>query len=363
MRKGRPIYYVVWLLLGMLIILAACGSSSEESVRKKMEKQLTQIEGYKAKAEMVMKTGQEERSYDIDVWFQRSEDGFYRVDLTNEADDHRQTILKNDEGVFVLTPVMNKSFKFQSDWPAKNGQPYLYESLIQDITEDKEASFVAEDEFYRFKTKTNYMNEKHLPYQHVFIDKKTYLPMYVQVLGEDETPLIEVKFHDIDVNPTFSEADFNREAILEAAQPEETDEENDKEEDEDTEETTDVAASTAGEDEAVAHARLLPVETKGAELIETEEVTEADSTRTIMTFKGDRNFTLIQEQQDVVPVGGMEANEVHGDPIHLGHSVGAISADMVAWHYKGSQFYLASTDLTIDELIEVASSVYGREVK
>src|SRR5699024_488498 len=267
---------------------------------KKIEKQMSQVKGYKAQAEMTMKTGREERKYDINVWFQKGEEDFYRVDLTNEADDHRQTILKNEEGVFVLTPVLNKSFKFQSDWPEKNGQPYLYQSLIQDIAEDREAIFTANDDYYMFKTKTNYMNNKHLPYQHVYFNKKTYLPMFVQVLGEDEEPLIEVKFNDININPTFSEADFNREAILGAA---------------DTEET--IATDDVMEQNEV----LLPVVTKGAELIETEEVEVSEGNRIIMTFKGDRNFTLIQEQVDAVPAATMETNEFAGELVNLGHSI------------------------------------------
>ena len=30
--------------------------------------------------------------------------------------DQSQIILRNEEGVFVLTPALNKSFRFQSDW-------------------------------------------------------------------------------------------------------------------------------------------------------------------------------------------------------------------------------------------------------
>src|SRR5699024_1595970 len=116
--------------------------------------------------------------------------------------------------VFVLTPVLNKSFKFQSDWPENNGQPYLYQSLIQDINADQESTFKVGEDHYIFRTKTNYMNNKHLPYQEVYFDKKTYLPVHVKVLNENDESLIEVTFQDIKLNPEFSEADFNREAIL-----------------------------------------------------------------------------------------------------------------------------------------------------
>lgn len=128
MQKDRKMFFRFVLILSvMMLALAGCGSNSQEKVSKKIEKRLEQIDGYKARAEMTMKTGQEARKYHIDIWYKKGENDFYRVDLANEEDDNRQTILKNDEGVFVLTPVLNKSFKFQSDWPENNGQPYLYQ--------------------------------------------------------------------------------------------------------------------------------------------------------------------------------------------------------------------------------------------
>lgn len=367
MRKERKITYVLVLLfIALLTILAGCGGKSQEKVSKKIEKQLEKVTSYKATAEMTMKTGREERTYDIDVSFQNGEDNFYRVDLANEADDHKQTILKNEDGVFVLTPVMNKSFKFQSDWPEKNGQPYLYESLIQDIVEDREAAFTTSEDYYMFKTKTNYMNNKQLPYQHVYFDKKTYLPMFVQVLGEDEEPLIEVKFHDINLNPTFTEAEFNREAILGEANPDvkdEADESDDADESEEKEPSEGADEVAVTDSQAETNELLLPVVTKGAELVETEALDVAEGSRTIMTFKGERNFTLIQERMDATPVSTAAVSESPGELVHLGHSMGAVSDGMVEWNYKGTQFYLASDELTVDELIDVASSVYGREVK
>jgi len=38
-----------------------------------------------------------------------------RVSLKNKTNNHEQIILKNSDGVYVLTPSLNKSFKFQSD--------------------------------------------------------------------------------------------------------------------------------------------------------------------------------------------------------------------------------------------------------
>src|SRR5690625_7798262 len=110
-----------------LIIIAGCGGKSQEKVTKKIEGALGDIDGYKVEAKMTMKTGQEERSYDIDIWYKKDKQEFYRVTLESEEEDGGQVILKNEEGVFVLTPSLNKSFKFQTDWHDNSRKSYLYQ--------------------------------------------------------------------------------------------------------------------------------------------------------------------------------------------------------------------------------------------
>ena len=39
-------------------------------------------------------------------------------------------ILRNSEGIYVLTPSLNKSFKFQSEWPYNSSQTYLLQTLL-----------------------------------------------------------------------------------------------------------------------------------------------------------------------------------------------------------------------------------------
>ena len=130
------------IFIGLLILIAAgCGGKSQESVIKKIDGTLEDVSGYKATAEMTMKTGQEERSYEVDVWFKKGQEDFYRVGLENEEEEGGQVILKNNEGVFVLTPALKKSFKFQTDWPENSSQPYLYQSLVNDVLADNDATF------------------------------------------------------------------------------------------------------------------------------------------------------------------------------------------------------------------------------
>lgn len=342
MRKHSN--FVVLIVLGVMLVLAACGEKSKEDVVTKLEKNLESMDGYKAKAEMTMNTGQEEQMYGIDVW--HKQDDFYRVSLSNDEDDKgSQVILKNKEGVFVLTPSLNKSFKFQTDWPENSSQPYLYQSLVNDIKADHEAEFQVTDSHYVFHTKTNYQSNNNLPYQEIYFDKKEYTPTLVKVLDRDKKALVEVKFTQFAMDPTFGENDFSVDKDM-------------IEEDEGKEE--DVAAS--GEEQEDPLAVIFPLNTVGAELAEKKEVSLDNGERVILTFTGEKNFTLVQEKLNVVPTAS-HPQEAEGDLVNLGFAIAALAENKIEWTYDGVDFMLASEELTKEELIEVAQSVQGKEAK
>ena len=340
MVKNKKVITMI-TFIGLLLVVAGCGGKSQESVAKKIESKLEDVNGYKVAAQMTMKTGQEERNYEIDVWYKKGTEDFYRVNLENDDNDGGQVILRNEEGVFVLTPALNKSFKFQTDWPENSSQPYLYQSLVHDVLTDRDATFSAEEDAYKFMTKTNYQNSTNLPYQEVYFDKKSYLPTAVKILDKDKNPLVEVVFHSIEINPVFHDNDFDRDKILEEAVAEES------------------VANVLMDELAV----MYPTETLGAELIEKDEVELEDGQRVIMTFKGEKNFSLIQEKVTVVPTAAQSVEEMRGEPVDLGFTIGAITSNGIEWNYNGTDFYLASEDMTMEELMEVAASVQGQGIK
>src|SRR5699024_588443 len=123
-------------------------------------------------------------------------------------DKGSQVILKNDDGVFVVTPALNKSFKFQTEWPENSSQPYLFQSLVNDVKNDKDATFTATDTQYILHTKTNYQSNNNLPFQEIYYDKKSYTPVLVKVLDKDKQPVVEVTFSSFDIDPSFEDDDF-----------------------------------------------------------------------------------------------------------------------------------------------------------
>ena len=102
-------------LVMLLLLVTGCGKNSETSIINDLEKKVNKSDAYKVSGELEIVNNDEVYTYDIEVSYKKENN--YKVSLTNQANNHTQIILKNADGVYVLTPSLNKSFKFQSDWP------------------------------------------------------------------------------------------------------------------------------------------------------------------------------------------------------------------------------------------------------
>jgi outer membrane lipoprotein-sorting protein len=324
------------LLAGLMVIfaLAACGTKSQESVVKDLDGTLNDLKSYKAKAKMTLQMGTEPQVYDVEIW--HKDPSFYRVNLKNAQKDQSQMILRNDEGVFVLTPALNKSFRFQSDWPKNSSQAYLYESLITDILEDKQAKFSATKEHYVFETKTRYQNNKMLPIQEIKLNKKSLAPVSVKVMDPDRNALVTVEFSDVKFDASFDKDAFDMKKNMTGAQLE-----------------VPVMADVEDKEFTVKY----PVaEIPGVTLIDEKEIKTEDGKRVVLTYDGDKSFTLIQEKANAMPAMSSAIN-MTGKPVDLGFTVGAMNETSISWTHLGVDYMLASTDLSPEEMEMVAKSV------
>ncbi|WP_100406105.1 LolA family protein [Bacillus solitudinis] len=330
-----------FVALGLLvsIVLVGCGEKTQEDIINDLDEKLTEMAGYKADATMTLETGKEPQVYDVNVWFQR--ESYYRVALTNQNKDQSQIILRNDDGVFVLTPALNKSFRFQSDWPTNSSQVYLYESLIHDILMDPERTFTATDNEYVFQTNTNYQN-KNLSAQEITLNKKDLSPIQVKIMNTDLDVLVQLDFTSFELDPSFNEGDFDMERNMTGAQME--------------------AEPTLAEPTEPMQV-LYPMYTpQGTQLELSQNIASENGDRVVMQYKGEQSFTLIQEQSQVVPAS-TPMNMSQGEPVDLGFTVGVMTDESIMWSNDGVDFLLASSELDAEEMMAIARSVYGTEEK
>ncbi|MBQ4164666.1 MAG: outer membrane lipoprotein carrier protein LolA, partial [Turicibacter sp.] len=112
------------------VLLAACGEMSQQDVVDKLTTNLNDAKSYYATGVMEVDNNGQVYQYNVEVAYQQQDN--YKVTLKNETTNNEHLILKYADGVFVLTPALNKQFMFQSDWPLSSSQVYLYQSLLTD---------------------------------------------------------------------------------------------------------------------------------------------------------------------------------------------------------------------------------------
>ncbi|MFJ7827177.1 outer membrane lipoprotein carrier protein LolA [Psychrobacillus sp. NPDC096623] len=326
-------------LLATILVLTACGAESKEDVVKKLSNKWVETKGYELAAEMSILTGDEPRVYGVEVWHTKPD--FYRVQVTDTNAENTQMIVRNTEGVFVVTPALNKTYKFQSKWPTENSQAYLIGSLANDIKKDKTATFKEEGDNYVFETKTSNNHKNMLPSQKIYINKKTLLPTDVSILNENKEEQIHIKFNKVSLGKTHAAAEYKIEQ-----KP--TDKAEGKEEDK---------VETSAEIDDSEFETYYPLLKWDQVHNIDEKVMEVDGEkRVILTYSGDKEFTIIQHRSEpgdssIIPVFAP------GDPVDLGVAIGAITEQSLAWEQDGMSFFIASSTLTKEEMIEVAASM------
>ncbi len=329
----------VGLILLLVLLLSACGAESKEDVLKKLSTKWVETKGYELDAKMKISTGSEPRLYEVSVWHTKPE--FYRVKVSQTGEDVSQTIVRNKEGVFVITPTLGKTYKFQSDWPEKNSQAYLIGSLAQDIKADKESVMTETENSYVFETKTRNSHQKMLPTQKIHISKKSLLPTKVFILNDQKEEQISITFDKITLGTSRSAADYK------ADMPEDT--------------TKNETASTDTE-LPVFQTHYPSLQWEGINMVEEKVIKDDKQERVILTYGGNKEFTIIQspivkKDVDLVPVFAA------GDPADLGFVIGAITDQSITWEQDGVQFFLASDSMSREEMMTVASSMTASESK
>jgi len=327
------------LLVFVLLGLSACGEVSQQDVVKKLTGKWGDTKGYELDAEMVIQTGGEPKTFDVSVWHTKPE--FYRVKVTQAGDSNSQLIVRNKDGVFVVTPALKKTYKFQSDWPKQNSQAYLIEALAEDLKADKNLVMREEEGKYVFEAATRNNQKNVMPHQIITVDKKTLLPLEVSVLNEAKEEQIHIKFKDVKLNVKHDEKEY---AVEQFPKEKEGDEK----------------ASADIEDKTI-ETHYPVIKWEGTKQVDEKTVEENGVERTVLTYEGDKAFTLMQQpasvEKTVVPVFAP------GDPADLGFTIGAITDNSLTWEANGVSFFLASNKLSKGEMIEVAASVAPGGIK
>lgn len=352
----------------ILFITCGCGKFTAETAVKEFTSDVNNAKSYKLKGAMEIVNNEETFTYSLEAYYLK--DNYYKVILVNQTNNHEQIILRNDDGVYVVTPSLNKSFKFQSEWPFNSSQAYILASLVNDVKNDENVTLEETENNYILKTTVNYPNNTELTYQKIYFDKKMNIES-VEVYNTDDIAKIKVSFTSVDLKAGLDVDDFVLEDLIEEECCKEancnsnecTDNNTDNNtstegstnnniETENNETTTESSTETSSILESIIYPLYIPANTqlKNSERIDTDA-----GDRVILTFAGDKDFILIEEVANIS--SEFEIIPVYGDPTMVSDTVAAMSANSLSWSSGSVDYYLASNELNQEEMLSIASSL------
>ncbi len=311
------------------LLMCGCGKYTEKDIIKDLTKKLENTKGYHLTGNLEIVNNEDTYTYDVESSY--AKDNNFRVSLKNKTNNHEQIILRNSEGVFVLTPSLNKSFKFQSEWPYNNSQSYLLQPILNDIKNDKKHTFKSKDGNYIFTSKVNYSSNPDLVKQEVTFDKKLNIKQ-VLVYDKNNNVMIKMIFDEVDLKATFKKSTFTLKSNM-------------------VNKSTNTTKPT-GKLEDIIYPMYIPTNTT---LTSQDKVDKQDGERIILTFDGDNPFMLVQETSSYSDT--LETIPMYGEPELIADSVAAVSDSSVTWISNGIEYYVVSETMKADELITVARSI------
>ncbi len=332
--------YLFLVLLFVCIFTVGCGKDNSRNILDDLTKKITGLKSYQLEGKLEVVNNDDVFNYNVLVNYKDKD--YYRVSLKNVSNNHEQIILRNDDGVYVVTPSLNKSFKFQSDWPYNNSQAYLLGNIISDINNDSENSVVEDNNKYIITSKVNFPNNPSLIKQKVTVNKDLMIEK-VEILNKDGISLMTFNVSQTNYKPSFDESFFEINSIINNNDSE-NNEENKKEDNKEDNKVSKI--------DDIIYPLYIPT---GTVLQEEEKVSKTDGERVILTFSGEKPFTLVEEttmKEDeftVVPT--------YGEPYLLIDTVAALSNNSINWVSNGIEYYIVSEAMNQNELIEVAKSV------
>jgi len=321
------------ILLLVLCSVTGCTKTSKDSLISQFTKDVNNSKGYHLEGKLTLHNNDDVFHYDMDVSFKK--DKYYKVILTNSSTMHKQVILKNMDGVFVLTPSLNKSFRFQSDWPYNNSQIYLLNALSNDINSDSKVKFIDEDNYKVLSSSVNYPNNVKLKKQKLYFDKKGNLKKVV-VYDSNDVDVMSMKFSKIDYHPKFKKDEFEINQFI------------NKEDEEDK------VVQESNKLDDVIYPLFVP---SGTKLVDEDKVKKTNGERVIMNFDGEKSFVLVEETADVFK--DFTIIPTSGEPYFLMDSLGVATNNSLSWTSGGVDYYLISDVMDQEEMVEVAQSIVG----
>jgi len=288
-----------------VILLVGCANKNQA---REFKKNLEKTNRYYTEGKMEIYNDQNKTTFNITV---SKEKNNYKVVFVNTVSNYEQVILKNDTGTYVISPKLNKSYKFNNTWPDNTNQIYIVDNIMKNADLKK---------YKNNKIETKIDNKNQI----IYFKNNEISKIEIK---EDNILKVKMIYKNIDLKPEFDKDYFKLDSI-----------------------PTMKTEETNKKIEEIVYPMYMPLNT----YLDSEEKINDDS-RVILTFKGEKPFTIVEDA--INTTDKLKTTNMNGNIIMISDKLGSQDDTSVSWIDEDIEYYATSKELNKEELLEVAKSM------
>ena len=318
----------IGIVIGVVVVIVALLIAFKPAnAEKKLDEVYNHLQQYEVTGEMEIASGEDFKNYNITVGYQLV-DGveYFKVVMYDKSINQQQEILRNTDGVFVITPNLNQVFKFEGDWPNNSPKPYLLQN-IKDVL-NQEYTMQKKEQTYILNSIATYSSVPSLVRQEIVFDKSM-KPLSLVGYTVDDAIVLKVSFNKVDFDPIFDKDYFatpnkNLEASVVSSQLEYS-------------------------------LPWYPMQTFEAILTNEDVMVVNDGKQHVLEFSGDKNFTIVQKEMSRNE--NLEVQTVSGTFVNELNLVGYYRENCLTVMSEQIEISVYSSELGMDEMLQVVQSL------
>lgn len=318
---GGKMKRIIGLLVLCVLMLTGCKKADKVDEVKRVTNYLSGLSSYSLTSNM--KINRPDKNVNLGITVDYLSPNYYKVCFKGDTE---QLIIKNDKGVYVLTPSLNKEFRFDSNWPLNSSHAYLLEAINKDIMADENATGSMDGSNYVIECKISHKTNQRLEKMRYTCDKDLN-PKQTVFLNENNDEVIIVDFENFVPNNNLGKDNFNEKKYL-----------NDSQEGPTSDDETSLSVTTG-------------FVVEGSSLSSSSK-TDASA---ILCYSGDINYTIIVSKVDVT--AEVIAIETYDDIEYLDSGICCVSENSMRYYINDYEVTIYSSTLTLDDYLNIAESI------
>lgn len=310
-----------------ILVLAFLFAIWPRSFDSKFDKLMEKMESYVLQGKMEITKGEDVKTYALNVAYQKAKIAKFKVSLTDKDLNQEQTIIRNDAGVFVVTPSLNQVFKFEGDWPMNTPKPYLLQSILE-VVNQKNTTIKKEKGGYLIRSNVSYPSNKAYHHEEIQFDKDAKLKWLI-IYNKDNNEELKIIFDKVEYNPTIAKQTFKEPTILKKSDS-----------------TSAIQA---------ADLPLFPMSVHRSILANRTKMKVNGEEKHVLEYSGTKSFTLIETKKK--EVSNTQTIIMPGEVVDALDMIGYYDGNHVSVIHDNVEFSVYSEQLTPDEMLEVINSM------